>query len=97
MRHDHAFYGLPSSSLQAGQFWLLLDPSWTRAAPPLQRLFMPDGTTQPGTREDPFWGELLAVAVGCLFVWSPAGRPDRLGGWRAQQAVRLGATWVPSA
>lgn len=39
-----------------------MDPAWTLEGPPLQRLFMPDGVTEPGNREDPFWGNLLAVA-----------------------------------
>ena len=47
---------------QAGFFWLQLDPSWTLEGPPLQRVFMLDGTTEPGNRDDPFWGELLAAA-----------------------------------
>ncbi|PRW59115.1 putative ADP-ribosylation factor GTPase-activating AGD15 isoform A [Chlorella sorokiniana] len=41
---------------QAGIFWLHLDPSWTQEGPPLQRLFMPNGSTEPGSRDDPFWG-----------------------------------------
>lgn len=49
---------------QAGEFWLLLDPSWTGEGAHLQRLFHPDGTTVPGDPRDPFWGMLLAAAGG---------------------------------
>jgi hypothetical protein len=64
---------LHDNALHAGEYWLAMDPFWTRQGPQMQRLYCVDGSVV-APPDEPLWGEHLALSAAaaaacCLLMW----------------------------